>query len=87
MQKNLPKRNLKLLMLESILTAGLLSMSIMTPFFNSIGLNQRQIALSQAIFTIVVSILNLPAGWIADRFSRKWANVIGDFGVAISFWI
>lgn len=87
MQKNLPKRNLKLVMLESILTAGLLSMSIMTPFFNSIGLNQRQIALSQAIFTIVVSILNLPAGWIADRFSRKWANVIGDFGVAISFWI
>lgn len=61
-------------------------MSIMTPFYQSIGLNQKQIALSQAIFTVVAAILNLPAGWIADRFSRKWANVLGDFGVAISFW-
>ena len=85
MQKNLSRRNLKLVMIESALTAGLLSMSIMTPFFNSIGLNQQEIAFSQAIFTIVVSFLNLPAGWIADRFSRKWANVIGDFGVALSF--
>lgn len=78
------KRNLRLVIFESAITAGLLSMSIMTPFFNSIGLNQRQIALSQAIFTAVIFLLNFPAGWLADRFSRKWANVIGDFGVALT---
>jgi len=55
----------------------------MTPFFLSIGLNQAEIAASQAIFTIVTIFLDLPTGWLADRFSRKWANVIGDIGHAI----
>lgn len=79
------RRNLKLVMLESALTAALLSMSIMTPFFYSIGLSQLQISEAQAIFTVVMIFLNLPTGWLADRFSRKWANVIGDFGVALTF--
>jgi len=67
-------------MFESAITAGLLSMSIMTPFFYSVGMNNAQIALSQSIFTVVVSILNIPTGWLADKLSRKWANVIGDLG-------
>jgi MFS family permease len=77
-------RNLRLVALESIVTAGILSIPIMTPFFNSIGLNQEQIALSQMIFTVVVMLLNVPTGWLADRFSRKWANIIGDFGCALT---
>ncbi len=79
--------NLKLVMLESAMTAALLSMSIMTPFFYSIGLTQLQISQTQAIFTVVMIFLNLPTGWIADHFSRKWANVIGDFGVAVTFMV
>lgn len=78
-------RNLWLVMFESAITAGLISMSIMTPFFYEIGLNNAEIALSQALFTIVVSALNLPMGWLADRLSRKWANVIGDFGCFCGF--
>jgi len=70
-------------MFESAITAGLLCMSIMSPFFLSIGLNQVEIAASQAIFTIVTIFLDLPTGWLADRFSRKWANVIGDIGHAL----
>lgn len=60
------KRNLKLVMLESALTAALLSMSIMTPFFYSIGLSQLQISQTQVIFTVVMMFLNLPTGWIGD---------------------
>ena len=78
------KRNIRLVMLESVITSGLLSMAIMTPFFLSIGLNQEEIALSQMIFTIAVMILNIPLGWVADRFSRKWANIIGDLICAIT---
>ena len=76
-------KNLNWVMFESAITAGTLSTSIMTPFFHSIGLNNFQISLSQSIFTIVMILLDLPMGWIADRFSRKWANVIGDLGMAI----
>lgn len=83
MKRSTAFRNLKLVMFESAVTAGLLSMSIMTPFFHSIGLNQAEIALSQALFTVVVMLLNVPTGWLADRLSRKWANVIGDFGSAL----
>lgn len=80
-----PRRNLRLVMLESALTHGSISVAIMTPFFKSIGLNQAEIAASQAIFTIAVMLLNFPTGWLADRFSRKWANVLGDFGCAVSY--
>ena len=78
-------RNLRLTMAESALTAGLLAMSIFTPFFNSIGLNNQQISEVQIYFTIVVILLNVPMGYVADRLSRKWANIIGDFGHAIVF--
>lgn len=77
------KKNLRLVIAESGITAGLLAMPIMTPFFNSIGLNQAQISETQMLFTVVTMLLNLPLGYIADRFSRKWANIIGDFGHAI----
>ena len=79
------KKNIYLVVFESAITSGSLAIAIMTPFFNSIGLNQEEIALVQAIFTIAVCILNIPTGWVADRFSRKWANIIGDFGAAFTF--
>lgn len=84
MRKDDPMRNLRLVILESAATAGILAVPIMTPFYLSIGLSQEQIAMSQMAFTAATMILNLPLGWIADRFSRKWANVIGDSIVAIS---
>ena len=87
--------NLRLVMAESSVTAGLLAIPIMTPFFNSIGLTQEQIAETQMIFTVIMLLLNLPMGYLTDRISRKWANVIGDFMQALillaysyvgSFW-
>jgi MFS family permease len=84
MRKDDPMRNLRLVILESAATAGILAVPIMTPFYLSVGLSQEQIAMSQMAFTAATMILNLPLGWIADRFSRKWANVIGDSIVAIS---
>lgn len=77
------RNSLRLVMFESAITEGLLCMSVMSPFFLSIGLSQAEIAASQAIFTIFTVLLNLPTGWLADRFSHKWANVIGDLGHAL----
>ena len=83
MRNNSQNRNVKLVIVESALTASLLAAPIMTPFYLNIGLNQEQIALSQMAFTAVELTLNVPLGWLADRFSRKWANVLGDLCVAI----
>jgi len=59
-------------------------MPIMTPFYNSIGLDQGMIGLSQAVFTVILMLINIPTGWLADRFSRKTFNAIGDLGCVVA---
>lgn len=80
-------KNLKRIILETVLTsigAGF-SVSIITVFWNLIGMDQAAIGFVQMIFTISVCFLDLPMGYIADRFSRKILNIIGDMGVAFVF--
>jgi MFS family permease len=62
-----------------VITGTMLAMPIMVPFYHSIGMDQGQIGLSQAIFTVALLLINLPTGWLADRFSRRLSNVAGDF--------
>ena len=76
--------SLRLLQLEMVLTATLLSIPIMVPFYQSIGMDQAQIGLSQALFTLALLMVNVPTGWLADRFSRKVCNAVGDLGCAVS---
>ena len=81
------QRNLKLIMAETILTsigAGF-SVSTITDFWNSIGMDQTKIGLVQMLYTVVVLLLDIPMGYIADRFNRKVLNIIGDIGIAIAF--
>ena len=72
------RRNMFLVKAETVVTVALLAQPIMTPFYRSLGLSQSEIALTQMVFTLVVMILNIPLGYVADRFGRKEANVIGD---------
>jgi MFS family permease len=74
----------RLLQTEMVLTKTMMAMSIMTPFFYSIGMSQAQIGFSQALFTIALLLLNIPTGWLADKFSRRWCNLSGDIMVAAS---
>lgn len=81
------KKNLNRIIVESVLTsigAGF-SVSIITIFWNSIGMNQADIGFVQMIFTIVVLCFDIPMGYVADKFNRKVLNIIGDIGVAITF--
>ena len=79
--------NLRFLQIEMIITGTLMAMPIMVPFYHSIGMDQGQIGLSQSIFTAVVLVINIPTGWLADCFSRKWSNAIGDLGCAVAILI
>lgn len=81
------KQNLIRIILETILTsigAGF-SVATITIFWNSIGMNQTDIGFVQMAFTIVIVCLDIPMGYIADRFNRKLLNIIGDIGVSIVF--
>ncbi len=81
------KRNLRLIQYETILSSiGVgFAVSIMTVFWNSIGMNQNDIGITQMLFTIAVLIFDIPMGYVADRFNRKIVNIIGDLGTALSF--
>lgn len=83
------QRNLRLILAETILTsigAGF-SVSTITEFWKSVGMDQTEIGLVQMLFTVVVLLLDIPMGYLADRFNRKIMNVIGDIGVAIGFML
>lgn len=81
------RKNLNLIIAETILTsigAGF-SVPIINVFWNSIGMNQVDIGLTQMIFTIAIVSLDIPMGYFADRFNRKVLNILGDMGVALTF--
>ena len=85
--KKFYKKNLQRIVLETILTsvgAGF-SVATITMFWNSVGMDQKDIGFVQMIFTIVISSLDIPMGYIADRTSRKLLNIIGDVGAAFAF--
>lgn len=81
------QRNLRLILIETVLTsigAGF-SISTINIFWNSIGMNQADIGLTQMLFTVSILLLDIPMGYIADRFSRKLLNIVGDLGEALVF--
>ena len=74
-------------MLESMLTYSgvLICIPVITVFWNSVGMNQFLIGVSQMICAATLFLFDVPMGYIADRFSRKALNIIGDLGIAGTF--
>lgn len=86
-EKNIYKKNLNCVIVETLLTsigAGF-SVPVITVFWNSIGMNQTDIGFTQMMFTIAVCLLDIPMGYLGDKFNRKILNIIGDIGVAMTF--
>lgn len=80
-------RSLRLLRAEIILGNMEFMIPIMNLFWmNYIGMDQVQIALAQGAFMVIMVIMDVPMGLLADAFSRKWANVIGDLVLSIGFF-
>lgn len=80
-------RTLNMIFAESILTysGDFLCAPIMTVFWNGIGMDQFMIGVSQMVCAATLFIFDVPMGYLADRFSRKALNVIGDIGITVSF--
>lgn len=80
------KHSLALLKIEAVLTSMVFAMPILNVFYaKEIGLSLAEVGLAQAAFTAAVFTLNVPTGWLADRFSRKACNVAGDTIAALAF--
>lgn len=83
---NQVRRSFRLLKTEIILGNMEFMIPIMNLFWmNYIGMDQLDIAITQASFMVIMVIMDVPMGLLADAFSRKWANVIGDLILSIGF--
>lgn len=77
-------RSLRLLQIEGLLTRSLIAAPVMVFFYHSINMDQKLIGYSQAACSLTILFFDIPFGWLADCFSRKYANAIGDALIALA---
>lgn len=66
-----------------MLRSFMLMMPIMTLFLQENGLSLFQIFVSQAVFSAVAIVFEIPSGYFADRYGMRLSLIIG----AISAWL
>jgi MFS family permease len=79
------RRNLRLLIGILCLTPTYVLVPIFVVFFQTRGLNQTGVFLTQAVFAAIVVAVELPSGWFADRFGYKHSLIIGTVVVTLSY--
>jgi len=79
------KRNNILAYIMSVSTGLSFASALLVPFFMENGLNQTQIMLLQTIFSAAVVLLEVPTGYVADRYGRRASLMAGSLAVAVGF--
>ncbi len=80
-------RNIFKIYLYSVFEMMLFTVSILLPFFVSIGLKTSDVFIVQAIFAITVAVFEIPSGYIADLIGRKKILIISELVAIIGFGI
>lgn len=75
---HLLRRNLTLLYAFRGLTAALVVVPVIVPYWQSRGLSQTQIFLLQSAFGLSMVLFEVPSGWFADRFGRRTSLLVGS---------
>lgn len=60
-----------------ILSHALFSISIIALFFQSFGLNMKEIFMLQSAFGLAIVVFEIPSGYLADRWGRKQTIIAG----------
>ena len=63
----------------------LLAMPIAVIFFQDNGLSLSEVMTLQGIYSLTIAIMEIPSGFLADRFGRKQTLVFGTFFFSF-FW-
>lgn len=74
----------RLLIAENLITTSLV-VPILTVFSLSLGLTLSDVGVIDIVSSSIYLVLNIPAGWAADRLSRKICNFLGDaiYGISL----
>ena len=60
---------------------------IMVPYYKSLGLSLTEIFISQSCFSIMVLLLEIPSGFLADKWTRKGSLSLGSLLTIAGFGI
>lgn len=82
------KRNIPVLYVFSFFWLAMVIIPVMVPFFESRGLTLAQVFYLQAFFALIVVLLEIPSGYIADMMGRRNALIAGSAFHATGFtWL
>ncbi|MCA9003004.1 MAG: hypothetical protein KDB61_13855, partial [Planctomycetes bacterium] len=65
------RRNLGLIRAMAFAWMFMILMPVVVPFFKSLGLDDGDVFLVQAIFSGAVALLEIPTGYVSDLLGRK----------------
>src|SRR3954471_13505102 len=74
---------LPLIYIRHVSSNLLIYQPIFIPFLLARGLNMVDVALLQTAYNLGVLALDLPTGYLADKFGRKWALALCNTALAI----
>lgn len=83
--KSLYLRNIKYLYVMAALKGSTFAAALLVPFLNEKGLDQAEIMILQSFFSLAVILLEVPTGYVADRFSRVLSIRLGTLAVGLGF--
>src|SRR5580658_9586103 len=86
MEKRL-RRNITKIYIYGFFLNFLVMIPILVPYWQSLGLNLRDIFLLQGVFGAALMLFDAPAGYGADLIGRKKVLVIGSVITALGFQI
>jgi len=72
------KRNIRIVYALAFFHTFMLIAPVLVPFFESKGLSLSEIFYLQAIFAVVIVLLEAPSGYLADKMGRRAVLVIGS---------
>ncbi len=89
------ERNIPLLYLIKVCKWFMLYMPVIKIFYEENGFNNYELFLLHGIYSVVIALLEIPSGYIADQWGKKRALVLGlglgvvgfaSYSVSFGFW-
>ncbi len=77
------RRNIGLIFGMRFFQVFLVIMPVAVPFFQSKGLSMQDVFVLQAIFAVLVLLLEVPSGYVADICGRRLAVVLGTVACGV----
>jgi MFS family permease len=77
------RRNITRTLAFGFFQVFLVIMPVAVPFFESRGLSMQQVFLLQALFAVVVLVMEIPSGYVADLLGRRKTLIAGSVFIGL----